>query len=475
MTATFTEKRRPGPTPPRPLREMPVLFHLMDVSRPKGYAAPEFTLAPPVERVTEPADLATPAPEASPAFRDLCAGDPACDLQAAAFDLETAASLVETKGFGAIPPATPLAPPTSENLPIDTSPVESEPLLGAAAELVESGAESASAEELFASELAKSEREAAAELAVASETTAVADETDRVFEDSPAAESEDPVSLRERSEERQRKRQASAKNDWFSTQGKFIAIAFVLALFTTIYAARANRSKTVPATGRDKTSTASTAPSSGNLKPVVAAPSKTGVSPVGAITTVSPTEKPQPEESRTALHPPTIPQLDVEPALNNPPTGDALFTFAKKDEERVAQRDGNASTSQPTSSNVAEAQPLPSSSTPVSPTVQPHYPTTSYGGNYQPAAPAAPSAAAPTQQYAVPPQYAAPPQHTAPQYTVPPQTYVTPPPTAAAPSAPQSIYQPTAPGTAATSSPQYYPTTNTATGPRHERNGSGIY
>jgi hypothetical protein len=476
MTATFTEKRRPGPTPPRPLRELPVLFHLMDVSRPKGYAAPEFTLAPPVERVTEPADLVTPAPEASPALRDLCAGDPACDLQAAAFDLETAASLVETKGFGAIPPPTPLAPPTSENLPIDTSPVESEPLLGAAAELVESGAESASAEELFASELAKSEREAAAELAVASETTAVADETDRVFEDSPAAESEDPVSLRERSEERQRKRQASAKNDWFSTQGKFIAIAFVLALFTTIYAARANRSKTVPATGRDKTSTASTAPSSGNLTPVVAAPSKTGVSPVGAITTVSPTEKPQPEESRTALHPPTIPQLDVEPALNNPPTGDALFTFAKKDEERVAQRDGNASTSQPTSGNAAEAQPLPSSSTPVSPTAQPHYPTTSYGGNYQPAAPAAPSAAAPTQQYAVPPQYAAPPQHTAPpQYTVPPQTNVTPPPTAAAPSAPQSIYQPAAPGTAATSSPQYYPTTNTATGPRHERNGSGIY
>jgi hypothetical protein len=470
MTATFTEKRRPGPTPPRPLRELPVLFHLMDVSRPKGYAAPaapEFTLAPPVERAAEPADLPLPVSEAPPALGDLCADDPACDLQTAAFDLETAAGLVETKGFGAIPPAAPLAPPKSETLPVDTSPAESEPLSTAAADLAERDTESTSAEDLFASELAKSEQEAAEEFAAETDATTTVAKSDRVFEDSPTAEAEDPVSLRERSEERQRKRQASAKNDWFSTQGKFIAIAFVLALFTTIYAARANRSKTVPANGRDKTATAGTESSSGNLTAIVAAPSKTGVSPAGAIKAVGPTEKPQPEESRTALHPPTIPQLDVEPALSNPPSGDALFTFTKKDEERVAQRDASTSPSQPPSSSTTEAQP-PSSTTQVSPTTQPHYPTTSYGGNYQPAAPA-PSAAATTPQYAAPSQYTAPPQYTA------PQTSVSPSPTATTPTAPQSIYQPAAPGTAATSSPQYYPTTNTATGPRHERNGSGIY
>lgn len=471
MTATFTEKRRPGPTPPRPLRELPVLFHLMDVSRPKGYAAPaarEFTLAPPVERATEPADLPLPVSESPPAHGEFCADDPACDLQAAAFDLETAASLVETKGFGAIPPAAPLAPPTSETLPEETSTVESEPLSSAAADLVERDTESGSAEDLFASELAKSEREAAAEFAAVADATTTASETDPVFEDSPAAETDDPVSLRERSEERQRKRQASAKNDWFTTQGKFIAIAFVLALFTTIYAARANRGKTVPSPAPDTTAAASPDSASGGLTAVVTTPSKSGVSPAGAIKTVSPTEKPLSEESRTALHPPTIPQLDVEPALSNPQAGDTLFTFTKKDEERVAQRDVSPSPSQPTGNATEAVTPAPST-TPASPSPQPHYPTTSYGGNYQPAAPA-PSAAAPTQTYAVPPQYPAPPPYTA------PQTSASPSPTAPAPPAyPQSIYQPTAPGATATSSPPYYPTTNTATGPRHERNGSGIY
>jgi hypothetical protein len=463
MTATFTEKRRPGPTPPRPLRELPVLFHLMDVSRPKGYAAPaapQFTLAPPVERVTElPAALAAQPPEPlseRPQDKPCAAESPACELpNSPAFDLETAASLVETKGFGAIPPAAPPAPSKSESSDFESLTTSSTP-----ADVVENSIPAASAEDLFASEMAKSEQEAAAELTTPPAADAL-DATSSVEDlpaDSPTAETEDPVSLRQRSEERQRKRQAAAKNDWLSTHGKFIAIAFVLALFTTIYAARANRGKS-PSAASEKPIAVSPSPSSGSLTTVVTAPSQSGVSPAGAITTVGPTAESASAESRTALHPPTIPQLAVEPALSTPTTGDALFSFTKKTEERVAQRDPSSSPSETTSSTEPQpSAPSPTSATP--PPAQPQYPTTSYGGNYQPVAPTpvAPSAPSPTLQYPQQPQSAA-----------------APPPTATAPSAyPQSIYQPAASGTALPSTYQY-PTTNTATGPRHERNGSGIY
>jgi hypothetical protein len=80
MTATFTEKRRTSPTPPRPLRELPVLFHLMDVSRPKGFSAPP------------------------PAFSLDAEDEPSALGSAESFDLETAAKLVETKALRHWPP-----------------------------------------------------------------------------------------------------------------------------------------------------------------------------------------------------------------------------------------------------------------------------------------------------------------------------------------------------------------------------------
>jgi hypothetical protein len=386
MTATFTAenvtagKRRTSPTPPRPLRELPVLFHLIDVSRPKGFSAP-------------------------PAFTLAAGPEPATLGAAESFDLETAAELVQTKAYGSLP----------ADLP--------GPSLDAAAHV-----SAPPSEESTAGEIGPSLPELVAERdALASDLN-----RDPALETPPPA-SDESVNLRQRAEERQRKRQGDKKDDWFHTQGRYIAIGFVLTLLATIYLARTNRkSPAPPVAAKAKATATSTA---AKVKAAAAKAStkstKSTQSPSAAsITAVRPTEKSPASEPKTALHPPTIPQLAQEPATTTAPSTDTLFTFSKSAEDRLAARTDGPTSTQPTGTA------LPLSAAPSGPPqLQPQYPSTSFPGNYQPVAPGPSTTSAPA-------------------------------------------YGP-APATGPASSPAgttpLYPTTNSASGIRYERTGSSIY
>ena len=467
MTATFTaERRRTAPTPPRPLRELPVLFHLMDVSRPKGYAAPPtpaFTLGSLADEPELPASAAPRHRHGSSLPSKLASelvSEPPLD-SAQLFDLETAAELVQTRAYGSLPMESPVSE-AALTAPIEASPNSSEPNDNSSAD---SPASAASLE-------------------------------------TPAPAGDDAVTLRQRAEERQRKRREWLKDDWFSSQGRFIAIGFVIALVVTIYVARSGRKPAAPPVaakshahpGEAATAKARTAKNS-SVKQAAAAES-------AKITSVRPTKKPDAaSEPKTALHPPTIPQLASQPAAANAPADATLFTFSKRNEERVATRTDtpagpttNSAAPSPTATTVPNS-PLPSTRLPSAhtsgaappPPMQPQYPATNYPSTYQPVAPP-PAYAPPPGAYASPPGAYAPP---AGAYASPPATYAPPagayasPPGAYAPppgvyAPPPGTYAPTSapPGPAlnpAASTAPLYPTTNTASGYRYERTGSSVY
>jgi hypothetical protein len=388
MTATITaEKRRPSPTPPRPLRELPVLFHLMDVSRPRGYAAPPpaFSLG----SLTDPAETRHESPLAS-SLR----GDPP-NGAAESFDLETAAELVQTKAYGSLP----------IEAPISVSPPPDEPPIA--------------------------DSEGAAMNPVSIDSIA------ETFLDTPPPAADEAVNLRQRAEDRQRKRQEGKRDDWFTTQGKFIVVGFVIALIVTIYVARTRRKLFAPPVAVKPHAHPGDAASSAKSSPV-----KQAVAVETAkITNIRPTDKSTANEPKTALHPPTIPQIAEQPAATKSSADTTLFTFSKRPEERVATRtDATAGTAPDATAPQPGLPPAP-----TSPTLQPQYPSTNYPSTYQPVAP--------------PPAYAPPPVNApAPVYAPPP---------AGAPSGP-------ALNPAASSMP-LYPTTNTASGNRYERTGSGLY
>ncbi len=396
MTTTTTASRRQAASEPRPPRELPVLFHLMDVSRPRGYSAPATTpaVAPPAE-FTLGSRLPEPEPEQAPHVSvapPISANESVTSSLAAEFDLQMAASLAETGG-------------------IDATPVE---------------AKATAAEEPTAS---SAEATAAAEVSSSAAST---------LETPPPAANEDAVALRERAEERQRKRSAAARDDWFSTHGKYIVIGFVICLAGTVFLARRN-AKPAKAPVADKhaehadhdhadhdhAKPATKTIRSASAEVPVEEP-KSGTSPAAVAA------KPAAETSQTALHPPTIPQLPAQPESGK--SDDGLFPWKQPSEERVATR-----TDVP--SPAGTATPAPASSPVPQPEAAPQYPTTSFGGNYQPVLPTAPPSVAPQ--------------------------------------AGGSIYGPalSAPtGVAPAAQPQpSYPTTNSASGYRHERTGSGLY
>jgi hypothetical protein len=387
MTTTFTDRpRRQTPTPPRPPRELPVLFHLLDVSRPKGYAASSPAELP----LTSPATFPEPIDEREPTATNHAAETSVSSALAEAFDLETAASLAETSGLGTIPPA-PL-PPAAEEVKSDKcdSAVASEP----------------PANDIFES---TNDDHSGSSTSLAAPSPAPADEA---------------VTPRQRAQERQRKRQAATKGDWFTSHGKVIAIGFVLALLATIYMARTNRKPSAPPVASKATKQPARTIKSVSAEQSIATKSSSA-SPAVAITRVSPSEKQPAGESRTALHPPTIPQLAQEPATAKSPD-ESLFPWARRDNERVATRTdpGTLPSMSPTPPQVEQ----PQAAAPP-----PQYPSTNYRGDYQPAA-------APTQYGPVPQPNAA----------------------------PGATYGPTG-------GQPSYPTTNTASGYRHERTGSGFH
>jgi hypothetical protein len=391
MTTTFTaQPRRQAPAASRPPRELPVLFHLMDVSRPRGYAA---SSQPTLSEAPAEYALSSRLPSPEPP-----AGEPSVSSSLAAeFDLEMAASLAETGGMDAAPAAAIPANSTKK------------------AAATEGAAES----------------EGASEPASASN----AELTNSLLETPAPVSSDDAVSLRQRAEERQRKRAAAARDDWFSTHGKFIAIGFVICLVATIFLARMQRKPAGPPVAgkhshhdHDHALPATKAPTktikSASAELPVEEP-KSGASPAVAISGVKPA--PAAETSQTALHPPTIPQLPAQPG-GATTTDDSLFPWSKPGEERVATR---------TDAPASAAAPSPES--------QPQYPTTTFGGNYQSASPspAAPSIAPVSPGDSI---YG---------------------PALSAPDAP--AYSPSA------GEQPSYPTTNSASGYRYERTGSGLH
>jgi hypothetical protein len=364
-----------------PLRDFPVLFHLMDVSRPKGYAA-----APPPHYMLGSAESSS---KSDPGIET--GGEAAAS---SAFDLATAVGLVKTKGYGGIP-----EPPI---LPGALSPAE-DPLPESVSDGTSNIVADGSTDSIAAPPI--------------DETVSPSG-----LETPPPASADEAVSPRQRAEERQRKRQAAKGEDWFNTQGKFIAVGFVLALIVTIYAARTGR-KTNPPPVASKPNAHPRAGS--HSVPAKVPASRTTASPVVAITNVSPALKSDSGEPQAALHPPTIPTL----AQQQKKAGEESLFPVVKQEERLAIRTEERQASVPASElPVATQKAAPPASPPA---MQPQYPQTTYGGEYQRAAPPA--------------------VH----------------PSVAPPQVPSG-------GPAARPMPSY-PTTNSARGSRYERTGSGLY
>ena len=360
MTTTLTAlPRRHTPSASRPPRDLPVLFHLQDVSRPRGYS--------------------TPAKEASP------------------------------------PGATPAADPGS--LLAETWDQQSADRIEPISDLAASIAEAAlmpAADEFAQPVVAAVERdEFAGQLPAAN-----GEEGSTAEVQMPPAPA-DAVSLGERAQQRQRKRQAAAKDDWFASHGKYIAIGFVMALLATIYVARSQRKTAPPEVARPPHVHQDNAPDSPVRTASAEKPSQEGPAArtAVAITSVTPTKAAG--SSQTALHPPTIPQLAAQPEAN--PTSEGLFPWANREERIAARTDDPARTA---TTDQAASNSAPRDSAPLQPqsAEQPRYPSTPYPGDYrQLSAPATPA------------------------------------------------QQP-----AADSQP-LYPTTNSPSGYRHERSGSGFH
>lgn len=383
MTATLAvEPRRPEGTGTSPPREMPVLFHLMDVSRPQSNttlaAAPRGSA--PSSVISEPESGLDQIPATTTPFSSPAASGPL-----------VAAESPEK------PEAAEVAP---SNLSIP--PVESKP------------------------------------------TTPAAEAANTIAEPSKPSPAQAP-SPRSKAEER-RKAKSSARGDWFTRQGKYIAIGFMLALAATIYVARSGKQATKPAAAKNTqahpgeavnqvaASSARPATVVGEAKPAT----KTGSGGTSEASPARLAEAPKPEAApQVDLHPPTIPQLASEPPEGQRRADEGLFPWATREDERIATRPDPP---QPSDPQIAPSnQPFNGPPTGPPPTAapdggsqpeQPYYPTTGYQGQYHPAV-------------APPPQISPPGPELGPPAGGPP--------------------------------PQYTPQDNSARGYRYERTGSGLY
>ena len=190
----------------------------------------------------------------------------------------------------------------------------------------------------------------------------------------------EPVTPAERKQSRRRE-QTPTKSDWFTNQGKYIAICFVLALLGTIYVARTSRSR--PQTAQPPVThahpgdagLATAKPEAGKPEIVVeatVASDDKASSPAGGVTSSpAPTaEQPAVEVAGVDLHPPTPPQLAREETEQTAKDQDSLFPWANRTEERVATRP------EPPPAAASFEQPVPP---------QAQYPVTNYRGAYAPA------------------------------------------------------------------------------------------
>jgi hypothetical protein len=415
-------------------RELPILFHLADVSRPR---------AKPVEKpMGEPAHILAAVESLRPAVQPEEVVVPLVAVAAPEVAPAAIAPVVETLApvpakLEVVPSA--VAPPVIFEEPVVSLP----PTVNTRV-----------TPEIFETTLP-------AEMSKASETPK-ANEGTVSAESKPVAPSPPkkdavvyPVNLR-------KKPKTSSSEDWFASHGKFIAIAFVLALIATVYFARANREKTVakaePATQPPLIETITQAKSSGeqNLWPEsMTNNSKAADTGTAQVQTASATE------SKVELF---APQLVSEPTGDK--KKDNLFEFvAAKGDERVAARGDE--TAKP-----APAAPAEPTNYPVTSPSASRYPVTNPAATAYPAtsSPALP-ANAPVAPPPMPPAYPGPAYQPAPQ-AGPPVDYRSQYPAAPAPPTQQQAWPPAGYGGQPGS---YQPSDNTARGQRNERTGSGTY
>ncbi len=436
--------------PERP--ELPILFHLVDVSRPRPAASEALTSgasleAAKAEAVALPSVAATAPPvkevqsaETSP-FKLLSAPS----LLAADQSLASmaAAKIEEPIELVAVPPQT-----SAEQLPTASSSIVSSPLVETSSSTAKTSADAAPT-----------------------------------------------VTLKAKTVER-RQRRTPPSEDWFASHGKFMAIAFVVALIGTVYFARTNRqAATTKAEGTTQAPLV-------ELRPAEP-PAESVAKNVQTVAAVS--------DSKVELQPPSAPPLIASMPTSEKVArgGDKLFDFpaTAKGEQRIASRPvspapdlSRTPTQSPTAKDLENAAPALAPAYPVtsSPAT---YPTTgatttagatttgatATAGAYpqtaaptQSPAPAPPSGttlqgpanAAPSYGSQFPPQSYQQPPYQQPPYQQPP--YQQPPPQQASPqqTAPASGWSPP---TSMNGPGQYQPIDNTARGPRYEHTGSGRY
>jgi hypothetical protein len=481
MTATLSVEPRRSQASLKAGRELPVLFHLIDVSRPRALAR---TLSSadddaPVEE--SPAHVGQAQP-ALPQARVEQAPAPASPLPPPV--VEPAVEL-------------PIAPPVSQAMP------EIKPLImsDAAVPAAASEASLPSTDDLFEQAPVEEADTAAAAHAAEAELPAGPPTQVAPAQVTPATPAK-----------------TTNSSAWFAVHGKYIAITFVIALIGTIYFARTSRRGGPPVADHNHAH-----PGEASLQVATVASSQATVvgeakpddaesAGVASAPEVSPAQLavPQPQ---TDLHPPTIPQLESPKLAEDGPAAPAdpsLFPWARED-ERVAARP-----EAPASSGTQAGTPAPEASSP-DPSIAPQYPTTpnpgltpeqshpapqstqypstqypsaqypstQYSADQSPAAPYPttqyPTTQYPTTQYPTTQSPAAqyPPAAgaNAPAYpsTNTPQQYTFPPAPGAGASAPAG---PTLNGPALTppaGGSQYIPQDNSARGSRYERTGSGLY
>ncbi len=436
--------RSRGASSSQPGRELPILFHLADVSRPRA-KPPEKPMGEPAHILAAVESLRSPVePEA-----------PAVPLVAVAVP-EAIAPAVEslTPAFAKLEVvSSPAAPAVVVEEPVSLAPATV--TLPVTPEIVE--------KTLPAVMSKASETPNADEGAVAAESKPV--EPSPPKKDTKKDAVVHPVNLR-------KKPKTSSSEDWFASHGKFIAIAFVLALIATVYFARTNREKTVakaePAPQPPLIETIPPAKGSGeqNLWPEsMTNNSKAADAGAARVQTASATE------SKVEL---------LAPQLVSEPTGDKkkdnLFEFAgAKSDERVAARNdetGKAASSAPVLATPAAAAepttyPVTSPSASRYPVTNP--PASAYPATSRPALPANAPVAPPS----MPPAYPGPAYQPAPQPQAGPSIdYRSQFPAAPAPPAQQQAWPPAGYGGQPGS---YQPFDNTARGQRNERTGSGTY
>jgi len=435
MYAMSEDRARPlGPG--RAEHELPVLFHLMDVSR-KRQAPPE--ASPPARHTAAAVEAHLPTAPASQNLSSVVStllpqpAPPTAACESALPLLNPHNSVVASIEP---PPTTPQYPVSDTLLAAVTSPIDS--------------------------------------------SESVSTPLTKLSEVQPGEKPKNQLAPR-------RKQKTAASEDWFASHGKYIAIGFVLALIGTIWVARSNRQLTNSATVASpwKSPLADDRPSEPHASPSITIPAAGSAHSTVLVSA----------DSQVELHPPTTSHFASGAKGDGKDQGkDRLFDFpsTKAPDERVATRpdggtnDASSSSQKGAAANAAERPAPPVTPAPSgAPALSPAYPTTSSSTPVL----SYPAAVTPTGSY---PQTSAPP-------LVGPSLPVGPPPLPATgyPVAPQGAsgavpdYRsqfPVPAGAAApqppawTASPpggnlpgQYQPFDNTARGPRNERTGSGNY